>query len=88
MSHDVHAVIQKLMHGKIITSTTEKGSFRTAHCFDMDAGVQEPVTLWLHRQPWDFYRQRKVLSVTGKVQVTQQLEMEKRKLTCVRNLVS
>jgi hypothetical protein len=47
--------------------------------FDMDAGVQEPVTLWLHRQPWDFYRQRKVLSVTGKVQVTRQLENRKKK---------
>jgi len=26
------------------------------HHFDMDAGVQEPITLWFHGQPQDFYR--------------------------------
>jgi len=26
------------------------------HRFDMDAGVQEPITLWFHQQPQDFYR--------------------------------
>jgi len=26
------------------------------HCFDMDAGVQKPITLWFHWQPQDFYR--------------------------------
>jgi hypothetical protein len=26
------------------------------HCFDMDAGVQEPITLWFHGQPQDFYK--------------------------------